>query len=80
MRSSHLFDFSLDLFHLSTILRDPALKQHLLLPHLYLMSLLLLNQLLSQSLHTLLIVSSHAIYNNCVLFLLILDLLGMGGC
>ena len=43
-----------------------------------LMSLLLLDQLQAESLHTLLIVSSHAIYNNGVLFLSILELLGMG--
>ena len=79
MSSSHLFDVSLHLFHLSSILRDPALKQHLLFPHLTLMPLLLLDQLLTESLHTLLIVSSHAIYNYGVLFFSILDLLGMGG-
>jgi hypothetical protein len=78
MCSSHIFDLSLHFFHLSTILRYPAFKQHLLFPHMYLMSLLLLDQLQAESLHTLLIVSSHAIYNNGVLFLSILELLGMG--
>ena len=77
MRSSHLFDVSLHLFHLSTILRDPALKQHLVFPHLSLMPLLLLDQLLAESFHSLLIVSSHPIYNYGVLFFSILDLLGM---
>jgi hypothetical protein len=78
MRSSHLFDVSLHLFHLSTILRDPAFKQHLLFPHLSLMPLLLLDHLLAESLYTLLIVSSHPIYNYGLLFFSILDLLGMG--
>jgi hypothetical protein len=77
MSSSNLFYFSLHLFHLSTILRDPAFKQHLLFPHMYLMSLVLLDQLQAKSLHTLLIVSSHAIYYNGVLFLSILELLVM---
>ena len=46
---------------------------------MYLMSLVLLDQLQAKSLHTLLIVSSHAIYYNGVLFLSILELLVMGG-